>query len=93
MGFRDFCTTHVFLRGKPISFAGRAYLDEIYGSQARNTVLRTSRQVEKTTLLANRIIYDVVRHPGRRVLFVCPRASKPNCSATPGSCQRSKGVH
>lgn len=73
MGFRDFCTTHVFLRGKPISFDGRAYLDAIYGSQARHTVLRTSRQVEKTTLLANRIIYDVVRHPGRRVLFVCPR--------------------
>lgn len=73
MGFRDFCTTHVFLRGKPISFDGRAYLDAIYGSQARHTVLRTSRQVEKTTLLANRIVYDVVRHPGRRVLFVCPR--------------------
>jgi hypothetical protein len=69
----EFCSTFVYLKKKPISFAGRPYLHAPYSSQARRLVIRASRQVEKSTFLVNTILYMAVVHPGIRILFVCPR--------------------
>jgi Phage terminase large subunit gpA, ATPase domain len=63
----------VYLRKKPISFADRPYLYGPYHSKARRLVIRASRQVEKSTLLVNTILYGAVQNPGIHILFVCPR--------------------
>ncbi|HVW01784.1 MAG TPA: phage terminase large subunit family protein [Planctomycetaceae bacterium] len=73
-GFQQFAERFIHLQGQRISFAGRPYLPPIYEAASRgNLVLRCSRQVEKSTLLANLITYLAVQSPGIRVLFVCPR--------------------
>jgi len=72
MKFQPFCENFVFLQGQRISFAGRRYLQAPYESR-RNLVLRCSRQVEKTTLLINLILYHAASWPGTNILFCCPR--------------------
>ena len=69
---REFCEKFVYLRGKPISFADRAYLDGVYAATNRNLIMRCSRQVEKSTMIANRVIYEAVTNPGTTMIFVCP---------------------
>jgi phage terminase large subunit GpA-like protein len=56
-----------------MTFIGRRYLEQVMASTAKRLVLRCSRQVEKTTLLVNRIIYNAVKYPGVEMLLVCPR--------------------
>lgn len=73
MDLRNFCGNYVYLRQQPISFADRPYLDEVYASVKRNLILRCSRQVEKSTLLCNMIIYAAIANPGTSMIFVCPR--------------------
>ena len=68
-----FCENFVYLNRARISFEGRPYLPEIYASQARNLVLRCSRQTEKSTFLVNTILYEACRRPGISILFVSPR--------------------
>ncbi len=70
---REFCEQFVFLKEQPIKFTGRRYLGKVLASTAKRLVLRCSRQVEKTTLLVNRILYDAVMNPGVQLLLVCPR--------------------
>src|SRR5262245_50452692 len=71
-----FCTRFAFLRGKPIDFIGRPYLPEIYAVDQGNLILRASRQVEKSTFLANTIAYEAFRKPELNILFVAPRAEQ-----------------
>ena len=73
MQLREFCEQFVCLKGRPISFTDRGYLREVYASTAQRLVLRCSRQVEKTTLLVNRILHYAVTYPGIQMLLVCPR--------------------
>src|SRR6185437_6743928 len=73
MGKLSFCEDFVALKGKPMSFAGRPYLPAIYAVQARNLVLRCSRQTEKSTFLVNTILFEACTRPGVQILFVCPR--------------------
>jgi hypothetical protein len=73
MGLRFFAERAIRLQGAPFSLAERPYLDAVYRATARNLVIRASRQVEKSTLLANRLIYDAHRFPGIQILFVAPR--------------------
>jgi hypothetical protein len=73
MGLRKFCEQFVVLKGKPISFAGRGYLDGVYSATGRNLILRCSRQVEKSTLLCNRILFEACTNPGIQMIFICPR--------------------
>ena len=68
-----FCARFVHLNRQPISFAGRPYLPAIYASAGRNLVLRCSRQTEKSTFLANTILYEACMHAGMEILLVCPR--------------------
>ena len=71
--FFDFCQAAICLQGQPIRFEDRPYLPAIYEACDRNVVLRASRQVEKSTYLVNRMIFEACIHPGRRILFVAPR--------------------
>jgi hypothetical protein len=74
LDFQKFAENFVYLQGRRISFEGRRYLPAIYEAASRgNLVLRCSRQVEKSTLLANLITYLAVQFPGMQMLFVCPR--------------------
>ncbi len=73
MGLRNFCQNFIYLRNQPLSFAGRPYLDEIYQATERNLILRCSRQVEKSTMLCNRIIFEAIANPGINMIFICPR--------------------
>ncbi|MCE9606813.1 MAG: phage terminase large subunit family protein [Planctomycetia bacterium] len=73
MGLLKFCKNFIRLRNQPISFAGREYLKSVYGAIDRHLILRCSRQVEKSTLLCNRIIYEAIANPGTSMIFVCPR--------------------
>lgn len=60
-------------RDQPFRFDGRPYLDAIYGAYRQGIVLRCSRQVEKSTFIANSILYELAMKPGVRLLFVAPR--------------------
>jgi hypothetical protein len=73
MSFREFCERFIFLKGRRMTFTGRPYLDKVLASPAKRLVLRCSRQVEKTTLLVNLIIYNAVMDPGVQMVLVCPR--------------------
>ena len=73
MGELQFCRNFVFLKGRPMSFAGRPYLHAPYDSQARRLVLRCSRQTEKTTLIIARVLYTAIAHPGVHIVCVFPR--------------------
>jgi hypothetical protein len=69
----NFCRRLVYLKGKLITFDGRPYLSAIFASTARNLVLRASRQVEKSTFLALKILFLAASCPGIQLLYVCPR--------------------
>ena len=92
MGLLEFCQQFVYLKGQLLSFAERDYLPDIYAATDRNLVLRCSRQVEKSTLLANRIIYEAATHPGIQMLMVCPRQEQGASSASFGFGRRSSRV-
>ncbi len=69
----DFCRSFFVLNRKPMSFEDRPYLPPIYGADRGNLVIRASRQVEKSTFLANTIIHTACRSPDASILFVAPR--------------------
>jgi hypothetical protein len=69
----DFCRHFVNLNGEPISFAGRPYLPAVYAVNAGNLVIRASRQVEKSTFLANTIAHECCRNEHAKILVVLPR--------------------
>src|SRR5215469_8939452 len=69
----EFCQHYIYLRGQPIDFTGREYLRAVYNSPAQRLVLRASRQVEKSTFLANAIAHAACTRPGITILFVAPR--------------------
>jgi hypothetical protein len=73
LGKLSFCERLVHLNRQVMSFDGRPYLPAIYASEARNLVIRASRQVEKSTFLVNTIIYEACTRPGISILFVTPR--------------------
>jgi len=75
MAMLEFCSEFVYLNRAPISFADRPYLPAIYAAR-RNLILRCSRQTEKTTFLANTILYEATNRPGTRILFVSPRTEQ-----------------
>ncbi|HEY1602464.1 MAG TPA: phage terminase large subunit family protein [Pirellulales bacterium] len=57
-------------------FAARPYLPAIYAVRDRNLVIRASRQVEKSTFLANTILFEACANRNARILFVSPRAEQ-----------------
>lgn len=73
VGKLEFCKSFVFLNRERIRFDDRPYLPGFYESSAKNLILRTSRQVEKSTFLVNTILHLACVQQGTRILFVCPR--------------------
>ena len=71
--FRVFCTSSVRLDGAPVRFDRRPYLEAIHDVHDRNVILRTSRQVEKSTYLNHRVVHHLVSRPGSAVIYVVPR--------------------
>ncbi|MEX2142016.1 MAG: phage terminase large subunit family protein [Pirellulales bacterium] len=70
---QEFCERFVVLNRERISFAGRPYLPPLYDCSQRNLVLRCSRRTEKSTFLANTILYTACKEPGAKIIFVSPR--------------------
>ena len=69
----NFSRSCVHLHRQLIDFRNRPYLPAIYAARTRNLVLRCSRQTEKSTFLANTVLYECCTKPGIQILFVCPR--------------------
>ena len=62
--------------GKRFSFEGRDYLIPIYNSSESNIVIMSSRQAEKSTLLANTILLRSMLNQMTSALYVSSRKSQ-----------------
>src|ERR1035437_10008476 len=67
-----FVHTLVHLSGQKFDFKGRGYLIPLYDRRDRQILLKTGRQVEKTTFLANNLTADSVIIPYNKSLYVSP---------------------
>jgi hypothetical protein len=61
------------IEGKPFRFTGRNYLKTIYDTDIKLGLLKTGRQVEKSTTVSIKMGNGVLLKPFNRVLFVAPR--------------------
>ena len=77
----EWCESFIRLRGRPLSFERRPYLAAIYNSTARRLVLRTSRQVEKTTFLCNVVCSTAATIPNVHIVVVFPRREQASVFA------------
>ena len=68
----DFVRNLIFLDGKKFDFEGRGYLKPIYDGNFKRILLKTARQVEKTTFLANNLTVTSVVIPYNKSLYVSP---------------------
>ena len=68
----DFVHNLIYLDGGKFSFAGRDYLRPIYDRDDKQILLKTARQVEKTTFLANNLTVTSVVQPYNKSLYVSP---------------------
>ena len=66
----------LWLDGKPFSFEGRNYLHPIYNAPWRNLLLKTARQVEKTTMLCNNMMVNSMVRNFHKSLYVSPSHSQ-----------------
>ena len=62
----------VYLDGKKFDFVGREYLMPIYNRNDPRILLKTARQVEKSTFLANNLTINSVVRPYNKALYVSP---------------------
>lgn len=60
------------LNGQKFDFTGRDYLKPIYDAPDSNILLKTARQVEKTTFLGNALAINAVIRPYNKALYVSP---------------------
>lgn len=68
----SFVSTLIYLDGKPFDFTGREYLLPIYNRSSPRILLKTARQVEKTTFLANNLTVDSLVINYNKSLYVSP---------------------
>lgn len=62
----------IHLDGANFDFTGRTYLKPIYDRDDHEVLLKTARQVEKTTFLANNVVIDSVVRSYSKSLYVSP---------------------
>jgi len=72
----DFVSKMVHLNGKNFDFTGRAYLMPIYNADYKQVLLKTARQVEKSTFLANNLVIQSVVIPYNKSIYVSPSHSQ-----------------
>ncbi len=68
----DWIHNLVYLDGKKFDFTGRNYLRQIYNLEHSHKLLKTGRQVEKSTMLGNEFITNSVVIPYFKSLYVSP---------------------
>lgn len=68
----DFVHNLVYLDGKKFDFTGRDYLRPVYDKNSRRILLKTARQVEKTTFLANNLTINSLVRAYNKSLYVSP---------------------
>jgi len=62
----------IHLSGEKFDFTGREYLFPIYNSAHKEILLKTGRQVEKSTMLANNLVVMCSMIPFFRCMYVSP---------------------
>ena len=72
----DFVHNLIHLDGVKFDFAGRKYLFPIYNRDDSRVLLKTGRQVEKTTFLANNLVVTSCVKPYNKSLYVSPSHSQ-----------------
>lgn len=68
----EFVANLIYLDGHPFSFEGRGYLKPVYNRRTPQVLLKTARQVEKSTLLCNKLVSRSVVVPFNKSLYVSP---------------------
>jgi len=68
----DFVRTLIHLDGKNFNFEGREYLAPVYNRSDKRILLKTARQVEKSTFLANNLVVTSSVIPFNKSLYVSP---------------------
>jgi len=68
----DFVHNIIHLDGKKFDFAGRGYLRPVYDRDDRQVLLKTARQVEKTTFVGNNLTITSIVQPYNKALYVSP---------------------
>ena len=72
----DFVHNLIHLDGGKFDFTGRKYLYPIYNRDDSRVLLKTGRQVEKTTFLANNLVVTSAVMPYNKSLYVSPSHSQ-----------------
>ena len=72
----QFATAVLKLNGKPFSLKDRDYLLKIYDETHRSAILRTGRQVEKSTTLAGKMLTLTLMIPYFQALYVSPTSKQ-----------------
>lgn len=67
-----FVSSLIYLDGSRFSFKGREYLEPIYDRNDPEILLKTARQVEKSTYLSNNLVINSVINPYNKSLYVSP---------------------
>lgn len=67
-----FAESMYMVEGRPMRLTGRPYLRPIYDTDMTEILLKTGRQVEKSTTLATQILNWSLTTPGFRSLYVAP---------------------
>jgi hypothetical protein len=62
----------IYLNGEKFDFTGREYLFPIYNAPHKEILLKTGRQVEKSTMLANNLTIMCAMLPFFRCMYVSP---------------------
>jgi hypothetical protein len=68
----EYVENFFYVKGKPFRFKGREYLIPLYNTRKRSTVLKFSRQTEKSTTLANKGLLYQISLPSCNLMVVEP---------------------
>jgi len=68
----EFAEKFLWLNGKPFSLELYPHMHAVYNTDAREVVMKTSRQVAKSTTMANIMITDCATKPFFKVMYVSP---------------------
>lgn len=72
----EFAESFLYLKGRPFSLDDYPHMRPIYDSPADSIVMKTSRQVSKSTTLANMMLANAAMIPHHKQLFVSPSTAQ-----------------
>jgi phage terminase large subunit GpA-like protein len=68
----EFSEKFLYLNGAPFSLEDYPHMYDVYNSTAKEIVMKTSRQVAKSTTMANIMVTDCATHPYFKAMYVSP---------------------